>query len=335
MKILMENWLYYYQHLPGHINPVAFKIGIFSINWYSIGYLVGFFVVYSLLKFRIKKGEFSASKFSIFNFQFSNKFQIPNSKLSKKLVLDFMFYAILGVLVGGRLGYVLFYNLPYYLAHPLEIFLPIQAAGYLPTGQAGGLQVTGIYGMSYHGGLLGVILASYIFSKKRKFNFWKWADFVVPAIPAGYFFGRIGNFLNGELYGRATEKFWGMYFPVSAETQNFSSLQLRHPSQLYEAFFEGLVLFIILWALRNGIKYKNKLFHACLSGRQVPCFALYVMGYGIFRLAIEFFREPDPQIGLIFNFLTLGQLLSLAMVVFGVIICFARAPKNRYNEANG
>lgn len=289
-----------YQHLPEHINPVAFKIGIFSVSWYSLMYLVAFAVVYFLLRWRIKRGEFSTKMLNI----------LP----------DFMFYAIPGVLIGGRLGYVLFYNFPYYLAHPLEIISPISVV-------SGGLQVTGIYGMSFHGGLIGVILAGWIFSKKQKLSFRELADFVVPAIPAGYFFGRIGNFLNGELYGRATEKLWGMYFPATAETQNFSSLQLRHPSQLYEAFFEGLVLFAILWALRNGIKYKNKLFH-------VPCFMLYVLGYGFFRFFIEFFRDPDPQIGLILNFLTLGQFFSLAMIASGAIIFFVSRVKNRYNGSN-
>ncbi len=298
----MENWLNFYQHLPEHINPVVFKIGVISINWYSLMYLAAFVGVYLLLMYRVKCGEIP------------KKIKTSIRQLADKiLIMDFMFYAILGVLVGGRLGYVLFYNLPYYLAHPLEIFLPIQVTSF-------GLQVTGIYGMSFHGGLIGVILAGYSFSKKRNLSFYKLADFIIPAIPAGYFFGRIGNFLNGELYGRATEKFWGMYFP-----SDFSGL-LRHPSQLYEAFFEGLVLFIVLWILRNGIKYKNKLFY-------VPCFALYVAGYGFLRFFIEFFREPDLQVGLIFGFLTLGQLLSLAMVVSGAIVYFVRTRKNRYNTS--
>jgi len=289
----MINWLNFYQHLPEHINPVAFKIGICSIDYYSLMYILAFLTVYLLLIYRIKKKE---------------------GQYSKNFILDFMFYAILGVLIGGRLGYVLFYNFPYYLHHLLEIISPISVT-------SSGLRVTGIYGMSFHGGLVGVILAALLFVRKYKINFWQWADFVVPAIPAGYFFGRIGNFLNGELYGRATEKFWGMYFP-----QDPFSL-LRHPSQLYEAFFEGLVLFAIIWALRNGTKYKNKMFH-------VSCFMLYVVGYGFFRFFIEFFREPDMQIGLIFGLLTLGQLFSVAMIVFGVIIFFVRERKNEYNRVN-
>jgi phosphatidylglycerol:prolipoprotein diacylglycerol transferase len=279
----MLSWLNFYQHLPKYINPVAFKVGIFSINWYSLMYLVAFLVVYLLFVYRIKKKE---------------------GQYGKNLILDFMFYAVPGVLIGGRLGYVFFYNFPYYLAHPLEALLPIQAASY-------GLQVIGYRGMSFHGGLIGVILASMLFVRKHKINFFQWADFVAPAVPAGYFFGRLGNFLNGELYGRTTEKFWGMYF-----LQDPFGL-LRHPSQLYEAFFEGLILFIILWTFRNRLR---------VAGYGL---GIYLLGYGFFRFFIEFFREPDEQIGIIFKFFTLGQMLSLAMIMFGVIIFFARTPKNR------
>lgn len=287
---------------------MAFKIGIFSVDYYSLMYILAFLTVYLLLVFRTKKKE---------------------GLYSESLILDFMFYAILGVLIGGRLGYVLFYNFPYYLAHPLEIISPISVTSY-------GLQVTGIYGMSFHGGLIGVILSSFLFVRKYKIDFFQWADFVVPAIPAGYFFGRIGNFLNGELYGRATEKFWGMYFP-----QDPLGL-LRHPSQLYEAFFEGLVLFIILWVLRNA-KTSNVLrTPACRQAGfslDIRCpngglFALYLFMYGFFRFFIEFFREPDPQIGLIFGCLTFGQILSLVTIAAGAIIFFVREEKNRYNKVN-
>ena len=150
---------------------------------------------------------------------------------------------------------------------------------------------------------MGALLAALFFSRKNKLNFFSWADFIVPAVPAGYFFGRLGNFLNGELFGRITQKSWGMYFP--GETL------LRHPSQLYEAFFEGIILFLILWILRNGIKYKNRLLY-------VPGFILYVLGYAFFRFGIEFFRQPDEQIGLLFGFLTLGQSFSLLMAAFSL-----------------
>jgi len=267
------NW---YQQLPYYIKPIAFQIGFFSVRWYSLMYLAAFATVYLLLIFRLKHKEGS---------------------YSESLISSFLIYAIIGLLVGARIGYVLFYNFPYYLSHPLEIILPVSVTNY-------GIRVTGIYGMSYFGGLIGIILAGYIFSKKQKQNFWKLADFVIPAIPAGYFFGRIGNFLNGELYGRATQKFWGMYFPADL------SGVLRHPSQLYEAFFEGLVIFIILWSVRNKSKFPGQLLLA------------YLFLYGFSRFQIEFFREPDHQIGLMFSFLTLGQIFSVALILAVMVIYF-------------
>ncbi|MFH1183187.1 MAG: prolipoprotein diacylglyceryl transferase [Candidatus Moraniibacteriota bacterium] len=259
----MENWLQIYQTLPLKIDPLAFHVGFFQISWYALMYLVGFAVVYYLLLWRIKKGE---------------------GHWSKENIQEFLLAAFLGVVIGGRLGYVLFYNLPFYLANPMAIISPFSEG-----------QWAGIYGMSYHGGLIGALVAGLFFCRKNKLNFFFLADFIVPAVPAGYFFGRLGNFINGELFGRITQKEWGVYFP--GETF------LRHPSQLYEAFFEGLILFLILWLLRNGLKYKNKLL------------CVYVLGYSLFRFGIEFFRQPDEQIGLLFGFLTLGQLLSLIMAL--------------------
>ncbi|HEX7586233.1 MAG TPA: prolipoprotein diacylglyceryl transferase [Patescibacteria group bacterium] len=309
----MNYFLSIYQHLPGKINPVAFSAGPFFVRWYPLMYILAFLVVYLLLMYRVKSKEFPIS-----NFQFPNKFKIQNSKF-KILVEEFIFYSFLGVIIGGRLGYILFYNLPHYLAHPLEAFFPIQDLGY-------GFQVTGFYGMSYHGGLIGVLLATWYFVRKNKINFWAWADFVIPAVPAGFFFGRIGNFLNGELYGRITTKAWGMYFPAGGE-------MLRHPSQLYEAFFEGLVLFAILWFLRSrphpasqGESALSQFWERGLGGegKRGRLFLLYVFLYGLFRIFVEFFREPDPQLGLVVkwagNGLTLGQILSLGMVLFSVCL---------------
>jgi phosphatidylglycerol:prolipoprotein diacylglycerol transferase len=207
-----------------------------------------------------------------------------------------------GLIIGARIGYILFYNLSYYLQNPLEIVSPFNLA----TGE-----FVGIYGMSYHGGFLGVLLCTWIFSRRNKISLLKLINFVVPAIPAGYFFGRIGNFLNGELYGRVTEKFWGMYFSDDILGA------LRHPSQLYEAFFEGIVLFLILWKLRNREKWQEKLF------------AIYILGYGFFRFGIEFFREPDLQIGYIFGFFTLGQILSGGMFFLGIILFFCCGEENK------
>ncbi|MBU2028412.1 prolipoprotein diacylglyceryl transferase [Patescibacteria group bacterium] len=268
----MENFLQFYQKLPLRINSMALDIGFFHISWYALMYLVGFAVVYHLLLWRIKKKE---------------------GVWSKENIQEFLLAAFLGVIIGGRLGYVFFYNLPFYLANPLAIISPFSEG-----------QWTGIYGMSYHGGLIGVFIATWFFCRRNEFNFFSLADFIIPAVPAGYFFGRIGNFFNGELFGRITQKNLGMYFP--GETL------LRHPSQLYEAFFEGIILFLILWTLRNGIKYKGRLFH-------VSCFILYILGYAGFRFGIEFFRQPDEQIGFLFGFLTLGQILSLGMVLMAFL----------------
>lgn len=291
----MENFLSVYQHLPLYINPIAFRIGIFSIHWYSLMYLAAFLTVYLLLMYRIKKKE---------------------GEYDKSFIFDFLVYAIIGLLIGARLGYVLFYNLSYYFSHPLEIILPIRATGF------------GIYGMSYFGGVIGIILVSLIFAKRKKINFWQLADFVVPAIPVGYFFGRIGNFLNGELYGRITQKPWGMYFPLDPTGL------LRHPSQLYEAFFEGLVIFAILWSFRN-LKTSDVQIDRRFKDIRCPngsLLLLYLFLYGLSRFFIEFFREPDPQIGLAFGFLTLGQILSSLLMVVAIAIYFLK--KNTFRTVD-
>lgn len=275
----MQNLIHFYQHIPEKINPTIFNWGFFKLDWYSISYILGFLTVYFLLRYRLKE---------IVNYK-------KNILLDKNSLLDLLTYSFFGLLLGARLGYIIFYNFSYYWNNPLTIISPFDPISH---------EFIGIYGMSYHGGLLGVIIASLLFSKKYKINFWHLANFVAPAIPAGYFFGRIGNFLNGELYGRATEKFWGMYFPT--DTLGL----LRHPSQLYEAIFEGLVLFIILWKIRQSEKLKDKLL------------GIYLLGYAIFRIGIEFFREPDEQVGYLFGFLTLGQGLSFIMLFFGLFLFF-------------
>jgi phosphatidylglycerol:prolipoprotein diacylglycerol transferase len=258
-----------YQHIPWYINPIAFSIGFFEVHWYAVMYLVSFVVIYWLLKKRAQEHNYSQS-----------------------LVFDFLIYAIIGLLIGARLGYVFFYSFSYFLKNPIMIVSPYDftAGAY-----------AGIYGMSYFGGLIGIILATLVFIRRYRINFWQWADFIIPAVPAGYFFGRIGNFLNGELYGRATDRFWGMYFSGGGEI-------LRHPSQLYEAFLEGIILFVVLWSLRDKSKFPGYLF------------CLYLFGYGFFRILVEFFREPDAQAGLFFNFLTLGQIFSLGLIISSLVL---------------
>ncbi|MCK9274381.1 MAG: prolipoprotein diacylglyceryl transferase [Syntrophales bacterium] len=263
----------FWQHLPMHIDPTLVKIGSFQIRYYGLMYLIAFFLTYILVIYRIRKEKIS---------------------YSKEAVQDFFVWGIVGLIVGARAGYVIFYNWSYFLEHPLEIVLPFQFNN--------GIIFTGISGMSYHGGIVGVLMASLIFCRIKNLEILPFADLFAPAAPLGYTFGRIGNFLNGELYGRATTVPWGMYFPQDP------SGQLRHPSQLYEAFFEGIALFIILWSIRKKVPMDGSLF------------ALYLIGYGTVRFFIEFVRQADPQIGLIGEFLTMGQILCLLMVVSGLIL---------------
>jgi phosphatidylglycerol:prolipoprotein diacylglycerol transferase len=250
-------------------------------------YVVAFAVVYLLVVYRINSEKYD---------------------YSKELIQNYFVWAILGAIVGGRLGYVIFYNLEYYIDNPLEIFFPFDFSD--------GCQFTGISGMSYHGGVIGVILFSSLFCKKYDIKFWHFADLLCPAIPLGYTFGRLGNFINGELYGRVTTVPWGMYFPL--DTTN----QLRHPSQLYEAAFEGIFLFIVLWNLR-----KLKVFDGFFL-------SLYLIGYGFVRFFIEFVRQPDSQLGFIFGPFTMGQILCACMILGGVLIMIFRGLKTKQHVTN-
>ena len=265
MDSLINSW----QHLPEHITPYLFSIGTFQLRYYSLMYIVAFVLVYFLVIYRIKNEKY---------------------KYTAEDIQDYLVWAMIGVLLGARLGYVLIYNFVYYLQHPLEIFLPFSFAD--------GIRFIGISGMSYHGGVIGVIIMSVLFCRKRKIDFWKFADLICPAIPLGYTFGRLGNFINGELFGRATTMPWGMYFPLDATNT------LRHPSQLYEAAFEGIFLFIILWLLRKK------------TGVDGSLLGLYIFGYGLARFIVEFFREPDFAVGLI----SIGQFLCLLMMLAGIMI---------------
>ncbi len=292
-----------YQQLPQLINPIAFTIGFLAVRWYSLMYLVGLATVWFLLKWRIEKGEV-AEKFQISEKKgkLENKNCQNNRKLQlQNIILNFLLVAFFTGLVGGRLGYVIFYNWTYFSLHPWQIISPFDfAMG----------SFVGLYGMSYHGALLGGITGMFLLARARKIDFLKWADFIVPALPAGYFFGRIGNFLNGELFGRVTTLKIGMYFPASSGV-------LRYPSQILEACLEGLLLFGILWQLRNQEKFKA----GSLS-------ALYLLGYGIVRFIGEFFRQPDPQLGFIFLNFTLGQLLSLGLISLTLVWLFFKNGKS-------
>jgi len=246
------------------------------LRYYGLMYLAAFFFTYILVLYRIRN---------------------ENYEYSKETIQDYFAWAVTGLIVGARFGYVLFYNFEYYINHPLRIIFPFDLTN--------GLRYVGISGMSYHGGAIGVILASIIFCHKHRINFWNFADLFAAAIPLGYTFGRIGNFINGELYGRVTAVPWGMYFPLDPYHR------LRHPSQLYEALFEGIFLFAVLWILR-----KKRWLDGLL-------FSLYLIGYGTARFFIEFFRETDPQLGCVLWFLSMGQVLCVIMVLCGAGIMIA------------
>ena len=248
-----------------HIDPVIVQIGPFAVRWYGMMYIAGFALSYLLLVYQIGRKSVAVTKAQID---------------------DLYFYLILGLLVGARLGYVLFYNFRFFLEHPVEIFVLWHG------------------GMSFHGGLIGALLAGYLGIKRKKIAFWKAADLIIPTAPIGIGLGRLGNFINGELYGRPSSVPWAMVFPEGGAMP-------RHPSQLYEAATEGLLLFVILWF------YKDR------KGRDGDVFALFLILYGIFRTCCEFFREPDVQLGYIFGFITMGQILSLSMVCVGLLLKYA------------
>jgi phosphatidylglycerol:prolipoprotein diacylglycerol transferase len=248
-----------------HINPIALQVGPISIHWYGIMYLIGFGSAWLLALYRARK---------------------PASGWTETQVNDLIFYCALGVLIGGRVGYMLFYTFFDFIEAPWSLFRVWDG------------------GMSFHGGLLGVALSIYLFARKTHKPFFVVGDFLVPLVPIGLAAGRIGNFINGELWGRASDLPWAMVFPLGGPVA-------RHPSMLYESLLEGFVLFFILWIY---------------SSKPRPTMAvsgLFLLGYGLFRMLIELFREPDRQLGfLAFNWLTMGQILSIPMVLFGIAFIF-------------
>ncbi|MES2353285.1 MAG: prolipoprotein diacylglyceryl transferase [Pseudomonadota bacterium] len=242
-------------------DPVAIHLGPLAVRWYGLMYLLGFISLWLLGRYRIKRQ--------------------PWVSFTLQELEDIIFYGVLGVVLGGRLGYVFFYKFSYYVSHPLEILAVWQG------------------GMSFHGGFLGVLVAMWFFGRRYKKDWLTTMDFVAPLVPLGLAAGRLGNFINGELPGRATDVAWGMVFP---QVDKIS----RHPSQLYQFAMEGLLLFVIVWIY--SLKPRPR---GAVAGS-------FLMGYGVFRFIAEYFREPDDFLGLLTLGFSMGQWLSLPMIIGGV-----------------
>ena len=254
-----------------NFEPVAIQIFSLEIRWYSLSYIFGI----------------------LFAWIYCKKILIKDKSISK-LFDDLISYLIIGIILGGRLGYVIFYNIKYYLSNPIEILMIWQG------------------GMSFHGGLLGVLIATIIFAKKNNVNKYIFLDLISASAPIGIFLGRISNFINSELYGRKTDVLWSVVF---TKVDNIS----RHPSQIYEAILEGLVLFFImyLFAKKNYLKKPGLIS------------SLFLVFYSIFRFFVEFYRVPDEQLGFIFLNLTMGQIISLIFICFGFSLFFIKKNENK------
>ncbi len=269
------------------IDPIAFSLGPLKVHWYGIAYALAFVAAWFLGRSRVRADRLPGVDDNGYG--------------------DLMFYCMLGVVLGGRIGYILFYDLPTYLAHPLQVFKVWEG------------------GMSFHGGLLGVLLAAWWWARRQRLHFFDVMDFVAPLVPAGLGFGRLANFVNGELWGKYTGTNWGVIFPTTDPNMTHLGLDAaqlqaqyaagvldrfaRHPTQLYEALLEGLVLFCVLWAYSRKPRPRY-----AVSG-------LFALLYGAFRFAVEFVRVPDQQLQyLAFDWLTMGQLLSLPLVALGLFL---------------
>lgn len=262
-----------------HIDPVAFWVGPLPVRWYALAYLAGFLLAWRYCLWLTRAGT--------------------DTRPNAADIDDFISPAVLGVILGGRLGYVLFYNLPHYLNNPVEIFMPW------------------LGGMSFHGGALGVILAMYIFARLRKIEFLRLSDVVCAGVPIGLCFGRIANFINGELFGRVTDLPWGVRFPHGGGVP-------RHPSQLYESALEGVVLFLILFVMIRMPAVRER--PGIVAGS-------FLAIYGLFRALIELVRVPDEQIGYLWGMITMGQVLCLPMIVAGGALIVHALLKNKPHPA--
>jgi len=255
-------------------NPVAVQLGPLAVHWYGITYLVAFGLFLWLAHRRLRHEPYAGL--------------MGAGRWQKRDIEDMLFYGVVGTIIGGRLGYCLFYKPGYYAAHPLEILYVWQG------------------GMSFHGGMLGVIGSQWFFARSRRRPFWQQMDFVAPCVPLGLAAGRVGNFINGELWGRAADPSlpWAMVFPQSGTAVP------RHPSQVYQFLLEGLLLFILLWI------------YARRPRREGLVSAWFLIGYGVFRFIAEFFRQPDAHLGLLTLGMSMGQWLCVPMVGAGVVLWF-------------
>ena len=265
-----------------NFSPVLIDLGFFEIRWYSLAYIFGIII-----------GWLYAGK--IINLISKNNYNFETIKKSD--LDDLLIYLVIGIVLGGRLGYVIFYNLEYYIQNFLEIFKYWKG------------------GMSFHGGLLGVIIAIFLFSKNKNANFFKLTDIIACVSPIGLFLGRIANFINGELYGKISTLPWAVVFPNGGNIP-------RHPSQIYEAILEGLVLFILI----NFLAIKKKLI---TKAGYISCF--FLISYSIFRIFVENFREVDQHIGYFFNYFSMGTLLSILTLITGFLIIFFIKKNEQYN----
>jgi len=264
-----------------HIDPVALELGPLLIRWYSLAYIAGLILGWRYCLGLVKRPGSAISPE-----------KITQKKIAPEKIDDFLVWATLAVILGGRLGYTLFYKPGFYLSNPEEIFLVWKG------------------GMSFHGGFLGLIAAIALFCRRHAIPFLRLGDLVCAAAPIGLFFGRLANFINGELYGRVADVSWAMVFPRGGPYP-------RHPSQLYEAVLEGPVLFVLIYALIRG---RNALERPGLVS------GVFAVGYGLSRIVVEFFRQPDAHLGYFFTAATMGQLLSLPILLFGLWL-IARAVK--------
>tara|TARA_B100001057_G_scaffold194247_1_gene195067 strand:- start:102 stop:896 length:795 start_codon:yes stop_codon:yes gene_type:complete len=258
-----------------NLDPVLIDFGFLAIRWYSLAYIFGIIIGWWLGK-------------KIIN----HILRQINLNFNIREFDDLITYLIISLIIGGRLGYVIFYNLGYYIGNPLDIFKVWEG------------------GMSFHGALLGIIVGTYLFSKKKNVPPFFLLDIIACVSPIGIFFGRVANFINGELIGKVSDVSWSVIFPAIDNLP-------RHPSQLYEALLEGALLFLILNSLIFRHKYKIG-----------TCSYLFLIYYGFFRIISEFFRQPDPQIGYLFNLFSMGTLLSFLMIVAGLVILNILRKKN-------